>query len=342
MRFTSDFQREIKRLSNKGRCLHFDSGNRCDQIISAHTIQKSRQLKNIAEDGKVYRFSGDLSILNRTNGIPESKIICINKASTFPGFCKRHDNDLFRPIDQDPLLTHPLQVGLYAYRSLCREFFLKENAIGLWTTLVDHPELSDRNRSLVAASLAGNKLGFNRLLFHKQKFEASIQSGSFQDFQHTTFSSKMPFPIQVSGVYCPDFDFFGAPLQNLANPTSPLDCLAFFTAPSIDGWSLCFAWHNSSDRACSALLRSLATIVHEGHSLDTALLRFVFSCSENHAFRISWWDNLPLSHKASIINAAALMTNPYQPLPSTYLLNGFESIQAWHFDSVRFTSPGNA
>jgi hypothetical protein len=72
------------------------------------------------------------------------------------------------------------------------------------------------------------------------------------------------------------------------------------------------------------------------------LLRFVFSCCENHAFRISWWDSLPLSHKANIINAAALMTNPYLPVPPTYLLDGFEGIQAWHFDSVRSTEPVKA
>lgn len=68
MSFTYDFQRKIKSLSNKGRCLHFDDGMRCNQITSAHTIQRRRQLELIAEGGEIYRFSADLSILKRTKG----------------------------------------------------------------------------------------------------------------------------------------------------------------------------------------------------------------------------------------------------------------------------------
>lgn len=234
-----------------------------------------------------------------------------------------------------------MQVGLYAYRSLCREYFLKENAVELWTKLQDHPNIPDHNKPFLQSSLVGNRLAFIRLKHHKELFESSIRSNSFQDFQYTLFNSKSKIPIHVSGILCPDYDFSGEPLQNLADFNSPLDCLTFFTAPSIDGWSLCFAWHQSSHSSCTALLKSLATMVHAGHSLDAALIRFVFCCSENHAFRISWWDNLSPGQQSTISNAAALMTNPYEPVPSNYLVSGFEDIPAWHFESVRH-SLGNA
>jgi hypothetical protein len=59
---------ELKRLRQKGRCLHFDSGRRCARVINAHSIQKNGALSRIAENGEVYAISMNFGDLKKNKG----------------------------------------------------------------------------------------------------------------------------------------------------------------------------------------------------------------------------------------------------------------------------------
>jgi len=334
MGFIADFQREMKRQSNRGRCLHFDRGGRCNEIIAAHSIQKSGQLKNIAEDGHVYRLSADYSILKSTGGFPAPRKISLNKVSTFAGFCKYHDNELFKPIDEAPLTPNHEQVALYAYRCICREFFVKENAVRVIKNLQNHPSLDPASKKHLSLTLKGHSLGFEGLKYHKEKFEDSIKSNRAYDCEYILFTSTSACPLQMSGELYPDFAFNGEILQNLGNWDSLLDLITFFTAPTTDGWCFGFAWHVTSQNTCVPFVRSLGSYVGHGGKLEDALLRFSFSCCENHAFRISWWDKLPTQSKATLLDRMYLMASPNIPVPQEYLTQGCEGIADWKFDYV--------
>ena len=333
MSLNADFQKELKKQSARGRCLHFENGDRCNQIIAAHSIQRSGQLTQIAEDGHVYRLSADLSVLKRTGGAPEPKRVGIGKVSTFAGFCSHHDNDLFKSIDQSPLVPEVQQVALYAYRCLCREYFVKENAVQLFASLRNHPNHSQHSEALFEASLTGHSIGFNGLKYHKENYDLALRANSYHEFGYTVFTSDSPWPFQLSGLLYPDFDFTGQPLQEVGTD-GPLDLITFFTAPTSSGWAFGFAWHRSSFRSCEHLMKSLATSVCRGSNLADVLLRFSISCCENHAIRISWWDGLSPTAKAELIERMSLMASPYEPVPPIYLAVGCEGIADWSFEHV--------
>lgn len=143
-------QAAMKQQARKGRCLHFSDGLQCNEIISAHSIQKRGQLGLIAESDHVYRLNADLSTLKETGGKPLPKKIGVNRASTFPGMCKQHDNKLFSPIDDRPLAIDHHQVALYAYRSICREYFVKENASTTLTEMLEHWAIRRRRQHRVS------------------------------------------------------------------------------------------------------------------------------------------------------------------------------------------------
>ncbi len=86
---------EIKRNKNKGRCLHFDAGTRCNEYINAHSIQNKGQLVKIVDKGHVYTLSNSFTDIRKYKGKLCYKKFGINKVSTFLGFCKNHDNELF-------------------------------------------------------------------------------------------------------------------------------------------------------------------------------------------------------------------------------------------------------
>jgi hypothetical protein len=335
MSFANVHQAAMKQQSRKGRCLHFSDGLQCNEIISAHSIQKRGQLGLIAESGHVYRLNADLSTLKGTGGKPLPKKIGVNRASTFPGMCKQHDNKLFAPIDDRPLAIDHHQVALYAYRSICREYFVKENASISLTEMLGHPGLTSEQSQLLAGAAYGQSLGFERLKRHKLIYDGCLAANDFTGLKFIVFGSTSRCSLQASGLIFPDFDFQGRQLQDLGPETRDLDLLVFFTAPTEYGWAFVLAWHESSDLSCQRFAYSLAKSGRDGGKIEDMLLRFSLACCENHAIRISWWDSLLTVAKNQAIDFMAVMADPTLGVRADYLATGCEGLADWSFDNVR-------
>ena len=90
--------------------------------IKAHSIQKSGKLAEIVEDDFVYAFHlrpefGD------PPGLPDFRLTSHNLATTFPGLCGEHDNNLFEPIDNSRIdLVDEEHVFLLTYRTVLKEY----------------------------------------------------------------------------------------------------------------------------------------------------------------------------------------------------------------------------
>ncbi len=288
-RFIGEYLRCMKSLSKKGGCLHYEAGDQCDSIISAHSIQKSRQLEHISEKGHIVQLSADYSILVKANGRIAAKEVGIRSASTFSGFCRKHDNELFRPIDDSYLEPNDEQIFLYAYRCLCREYFIKENAVALTGSDYGETDLNEEETTMIEALALGQRLGFHYLKQHKTFYDDSIADSRFSDIEYVCFCSHDEWAVQLSGVFCPDFSFTGDLLQDLSRLDEAYQMVAFFTAPmSLSDWGFVIAWHVSSGQVAESLVSSLASAHHRGMRMSDALLRLTFSCCENHAIKPSW------------------------------------------------------
>ncbi|WP_218011561.1 hypothetical protein, partial [Azohydromonas lata] len=171
--------------------------------------------------------------------------------------------------------------------------------------------------------------------YHKSLYDQALSVEDHEQFEYTYFTSSAPCNIQLSGLLYPDYSFQGKFLQNLGERTRPLDLITFFTAPTPNGWAFCFAWHESSSKTCIPLLGSLAAGIHSGERPQDILLRFSLSCCENHAIRISWWDQLSKELKREAIDRMNLMADPTIPVPYDYLRSGCEGIANWEFDYVQ-------
>ena len=118
----------LKAIRGRRGCLHFEAPNACSRsFILARSVQK-RALKQIARDGKVYQFTGEFGTLVKTGGRVAAGLVGVHRATVFGGFCDRHDNDLFKPIDASPLNVDELTAALHFYRAVCREVWVRENA----------------------------------------------------------------------------------------------------------------------------------------------------------------------------------------------------------------------
>ncbi|MDD3814190.1 MAG: hypothetical protein PHZ02_06040 [Desulfocapsaceae bacterium] len=330
----SRFLAKQKELSQSGRCLHFDGSHRCNNIINAHSIQKNQSLASIAQDGHVYKPSTKFSTTKANKGRLIYEKCGINRVSTFLGFCKRHDNELFETIDNYPLLPTDQQVFLYAYRSLCRELFVKENALKLFEDQLSNVPDENSIKDLLHGTKEGTSFGLVNLKQHKSIYDESLREKSYFKIRYVLFISKQKPFMAFSGLLYPEFDFMGRNLQNLGDHQQKLDLITFCSAPLDSGWGVLFAWHESSSKSCVDFMRSLATMMHEGKQLGDLLFRMVISSCENLAIAPEWWDDLPQEQKEKIESKASLMANIFSETKQSYLIEGLEGIAAWDFESI--------
>lgn len=324
-----------KKLSQSGRCLHSKSGEQCGDFINAHSIQKNGQLSIISEDGCVYVFPRDVGSLKRNEGRLVLEKRGIGKVSTFLGFCDKHDNQLFAPIDKSPLLPTGEQAWLYAYRSICREVFVKENALQLHEAQIANlPETSSWRPSFEGMR-DGTAFGLENLRKHKVAMDASWAEGVQAELEYALFTSRQKQFLAFSGLFYPEFDFQGRLLQDLADPRCPYDLLTFCSAPTPDGWGYLFAWHKSSSTTCRNFMRSLATTMHDSPSKGAdAMFRLVISNCENLAFAPEWWEARTEEEQQTVTQCLERGVNIFAPIEPDYLTRGAEGLCLWEFDAV--------
>lgn len=330
----SEYLSKIRALRRKGRCLHFDAGTRCTEWVDAHSIQKSGALTLIAQNGIVYVVSKNLSDTKRTKGRTAFTKQGVGTVSTFRGFCGKHDNEVFEPIDNLPLEPNAEQITLYAYRSLCREAFFKENSVALFRDLLDSQPNNKANRAVFEAMLDGSTFALKNLTAQKAKYDFILKSKSFDRIRSIVFHSTQAPAVVFSGALYPDYDFFGNRLQDLSDQSAERDLISFSFAPMSRGWGVLFAWQSDSSSSCVPLLRSLATVVHDGASLGDSLFRFVVSNCENLALSPAWWESLNENQRADVAKFANHGADIFTPIRSDYLIKGLENISEWEFDYV--------
>ena len=100
------------------RCLA--PGECSESAIAAHSVQKSRYIKPLAENGHV--LSVKLDATPREGLSIDMRSVGVNQATTFTGLCATHDDAIFAPIEKREIdFTNPEQLFLLAYRCALSE-----------------------------------------------------------------------------------------------------------------------------------------------------------------------------------------------------------------------------
>ena len=331
---SESFQSEIKRQRRKGCCLHYDAGVRCSSVIDAHSIQKNGALSLIADAGNVYALSRNFTDIKKMRGGVCFTRQGIGTVSTFRGFCERHDTEVFTPIDTHPLQPTPQQILLYAYRSLCREVFVKEVAFQSLEQQAKHNAANTAIHTLLDDVRQGTEIGLKNLKLQKQLYDHSLSTESYSDVKYVVFHSSQIPTIVFSGLSYPDFDFLGRQLQILGKKSQTLDLITFSFAPMSTGWGFVFAWHVRNDKTCLEFMKSLATRIAHDRNPGDHLFRLVLSTCENLAIAPQWWDSLSQASRNAVEKAASLMTDVFSPIRSDFITSGLEGISGWQFDEV--------
>lgn len=317
---------EIKKRERlNGRCLHINAGKRCDNIIKAHSIQKNGFLSMIAENKHVYIPKND-AFKNEGGTYCLSSI---NKVSTFRGFCKKHDNELFKHIDVSELIPTKEQVFLYAYRSICKEVFEKEKAVNICNALSLINNKFSNN--ILNSSTAAQINSYNQLLQHKKAFDKCLEQSDYSQIKYLVFiSDQKPF-MAFSGIKYPDYDFNANQLQNMENLNENFSLITYCSGLMKTGWCFILAWLYDGSSVCCKFVDSMKTSVKKGNNIADMLFRLALS-SENHAFSPTWFKALGDEKEEKLRNNLKIMSSLKIEVPEDYLKNGLENISNWKFN----------
>ncbi len=284
-----------------------------DQIVSAHTVQKRGSLRHIARDGRVYGFRTSFLDIFHQKGRLVPRLIGLNRASTFTGFCSRHDDEIFKEIETRPFAATPEQCFLLDYRAICWELFAKEGSAALdgFRRQADRGTPRPRQRQVqqfCSWFQEGVELGLRDLSSYKRRLDGVLLSGDFGSVRGYVIELDHPPPVMCSGAFPPEQDFLGRSQVLLANLQAIPPYLSISSFYGGDSGAVVFAWPDVYDSTNLPFIQSLTGF--SGEELTAALLRLFFEKCENTYMAPDWWEGLPDKVREAVI---ARMTRGGRP-----------------------------
>lgn len=292
-----ELSNQYRKSFSQKYCLHPEAhAENCQgNIIKAHTIQRAGGLTRIAENGHV--FTGYANPTSLPNGPmnPIAKLIGIQRASTFTGFCARHDDQLFAPIEKVPFRGCPEQILLLGYRALCREVFTKKAANDFSELLRDTDKGKDQyaqelTQGMLNEYRQGLKAGLEDLERHKKSYENILLKRKFSEINFFLLELSSSPDVLASFSCHPEYDFHGTFLQDLSKIEPAKELIAFSIIPTDQGGAVVFSWIGEVNGACNTLIQSLGGLTNA--QTTDAVVRFAFEHGENTFFSPSWWRTL--------------------------------------------------
>lgn len=297
-------------------CLHPDASSQsCGTVISAHTLQRARVLRTIADQGNhvltfyPYERDDDGRLKLHKRGW--------NQASTFTAFCSRHDGSTFGPLELNPFRATKEQIFLIAYRAICWEFHQKTETIRAMTKardLVDRGQpkpVQMRVQRDLRLYLAALQKGLSDLTRAKVQMDAALRSSDYSSFVAYEVELQGQLSIAATGAVTPDRSLNGATLQVLENPNTNIQWFAFGVDIKESGASAVFLWPKG-DEVPRKYIDEIDALSDQ--QLGEFLVQFFFGHCENTYFSSSWWDSLNPEERRHIERLAS-NSNPYDEPP---------------------------
>ena len=228
----------------------------------------------------------------------------VRHASTFTGFCTKHDDTVFAPLEKVPFTGTSEQCFLLAYRALARELYLKKGILRFWDTRSSKLSL-ERGipKELVLAPVAdflkGTTKAKSDMESHKLEYDHALLAQEYDAVKAYVVELSRPPPVMCSGGIFPEHTFNGERLQVLGNGSRRPSQICFSSFADTASGFIVFAWLDDGLDHCDRLVDSLQELPDS--DLSDSLLRFIFECCENVHIHPCWWESLPKPAQETLI-----------------------------------------
>jgi hypothetical protein len=246
-----------------------------------------------------------------------------NKATTFTGFCHRHDSTLFAPIDFnggrvfDPMNVE--QAVIFSLRSVAREYWLKLRNLQAYSMIHDHAANGDveglkrimnidnqdasqliDDLGSIRAFLNGTKCSTNRL---GRTFGSLLTQVRRKDY-HLSHVKRYLLPgvsnVAASAVFNPEFDLAGARIGSLALNADVVDAVLNIVPLDHNTWIIVLYHKKNADRLVS-FFSQMDRLLEE--DLRILMSKLIIMHCENVVFAPAYIDEISTSARLMIEKA---------------------------------------
>lgn len=274
-----------------------------EPAIESHSIQNAL-LKRIANSKKqVLHFGFDVSHLELKNAI---KQIPITEASTFLGFCNKHDTDIFLPVEQSdkPLIvTNNEQMFLLTYRAICREYVKSKeaaNTIKKFLAKIDNPEnLNDYAHCFAIINAYNSYCEFHWMENIKKMSDCLFQTKMYDDFFKYGYTKiDKEIPLYAESFFAVQGATEDIIYQKDIKKEMPLYC-ALTVIPKEGCTEIFYSVSKEQERELLAFLKRFNTT---GTGLECFITDVILRNCDNFYMSEDFWNKLPDSDKKKFIN----------------------------------------
>ena len=291
--------------------------NECEgPIINAHSVQNSFVIDQLEKDGHVYVLE------HEGNGEIDFKLKSRNKAGGFSGFCMKHDNQIFGPIDfsseSDVQLFTSEQITLFHFRALTREYWSKLNAIKCFKILTKAYDEHDSeviykvypflraeleidwemiNNRILKDALEGQKFGAEDARPYYESCLYQINNRKFHLTKGCAFLIDKSVQFAVCSSISPVVDFEGTPLNDFMS--KKIHHMGINLFPNGQGKThVILTWHRSSDHCLSKVGNQLLAM--SPLKREISISKFIIAHSENIIWGREYIEKMPDALKSKI------------------------------------------
>lgn len=333
----SEIIKDQKEIYTNDKCyVPDDLLHECSQeIIKAHTISRSANLKPISKDEHVYCFEASLGGMIKTNGKLTIEKKSIKKTSIFHGFCSKHDTKLFKKIDSDFEISNE-HIFLNHYRTLTRELYLKEkNSIFQSGKMKEYDKgMSLINQIMYQSQVGdmsmGTDAGKRDLKLVKSILDKKLISQEYDEMKYYAIIIDSVPEIMSTGVWVVSSDFENNQLVDLSILENNYNSMSVSTLLySDDKGILLFSWEDSIDcPECIQFINSLNRLSNDDKV--KAIVYWLFSVNENIYFAPDWWEALEPSKQEQV---SKIFHNTLFDSPNLSLFRDLDVIN-WNIDEI--------
>ena len=309
----------------------------CTNIIKAHTVSKSSGLSDIADNtNHVLGLKQNLVSFQKSKGKLRFERIGINKASTFRGFCAKHDKQLFSCFEDISFIGTQGQCTALTYRSVAKEIYAKENAL----EIAGFIKKMNKGKSLIFQIniqehnffyQLGLEAAINELYIIKNDVDSELLSRGNSSYNFLVIESSSPIPVVVSSVINPTKDFNGKSIQDLSDLSVKPEYLVFNAFSSAGKGFVVFSWLKKA-KIIDRFIQSLLSI--DNSEMYSYLVNLFFSSAENSFISPSWWEDLSDIQRSKIEELFNIGSDSFVDVPRNILADNNIKFTGWYIDNI--------
>ena len=294
--------------------------NECDKIIKAHSIQENGELSKLMGivDGKeqVIQF-----IENTKTSIKELKYTDITKASTFYGFCHKHDQ-IFEPIDQNTFSSSEQKHFLYSFRSFAFSYHNVKSLQDYTSNLIE--DLSNAISPIIDSLTSFDLGGTNELnktktptisneqqellkLVRFEKYRSFLieyeKNKTYTQLEYLTYEVNHLCPIACSSWLVMHINVDNTFIVNHTDNTPYYGCPVLLSVlPNQHDKTTIILARFKHDSESQFIFNELNELRNQSQKFEEEISKLIFEKTENFYLQPNFWGYLGEKEKEIIIN----------------------------------------